>query len=175
MNEYIFMAWRSITSRKVRSYLTVLGVVIGVTALISLITLGQGLEDGIGQTLDKLGPRRVFIGPKVISGFATGPPSGISPLTETDMQTVAKLSSIDYVNAILVENLKIEFGREERYKSVQGISVKDLDKLFKEAGVEFADGRLLEVGDSKAVIIGSGFAKDYFDKEVRLQNSLYLN
>ncbi|MBS3176004.1 ABC transporter permease [Candidatus Woesearchaeota archaeon] len=175
MNEYVFMAWKSLKSRKLRTYLTALGIIIGVVALVSLITLGEGLEAGIGKTLDRLGPRRIFIGPKVIGGLGSGPPSGTGILAQTDVDTVAKISSVDYVNAILVENLKIEFGREERYKNVQGISLNDLDKLFEEVDIQFQEGRLFEPGDTNVAVIGYKFAEDYFDKEVRLQNSLYLN
>lgn len=169
------MAWKSLKSRKLRTYLTALGIIIGVVALVSLITLGEGLEAGIGKTLDRLGPRRIFIGPKVIGGLGSGPPSGTGILAQTDVDTVAKISSVDYVNAILVENLKIEFGREERYKNVQGISLNDLDKLFEEVDIQFQEGRLFEPGDTNVAVIGYKFAEDYFDKEVRLQNSLYLN
>jgi len=175
VNEYVFMAWKSLKSRKLRTYLTALGIIIGVVALVSLITLGEGLEAGIGKTLDRLGPRRIFIGPKVIGGLGSGPPSGTGILAQTDVDTVAKISSVDYVNAILVENLKIEFGREERYKNVQGISLNDLDKLFEEVDIQFQEGRLFEPGDTNVAVIGYKFAEDYFDKEVRLQNSLYLN
>lgn len=175
MNEYVFMAYRSLKTRKLRSYLTILGIVIGVVALVSLITLGEGLEQGIGKTLDQLGPRRIFIGPKVLNTLGNGPPSGISPLTEDDVKTIDRLPSTDYTSAILVENLKIEFGREEGFKGIQGITLNDIDKLFGEIGIEFREGRLLEEGDTKAVIIGHGFAKDYFDKEIRLQNSLYID
>ena len=39
MNEYVFMALRNLKARKLRKYLTALGIIIGVTALVSLITL----------------------------------------------------------------------------------------------------------------------------------------
>ena len=175
MNEYVFMAIRNLKARKVRNHLTLLGIIIGVTSLISLITLGEGLENGIGQTLDKLGPRRIFIGPKIINNIGSTQPSGISVLSEKDSETISQISSIEYVNSIIVENLKVEFGREERFKAVQGISVKDLDKLFEEMDIGFSEGRLLQEGDTYSIIIGSGIAKEYFDNEVRLQNSLYLN
>ena len=162
MNEYVFMALRNLKARKLRNYLTALGIIIGVTALVSLITLGEGLEKGIGDTLDRLGPRRIFIGPKVITGIAAGPPSGISTLSEKDADTIKGISSIEYVNAILVENLNIEFGREKRFRRVQGISLKDIEKIFKEVDVQFREGRLLQEGDTHAAIIGHGIATEYF-------------
>ena len=54
MNEYVFMALRNLKARKLRNYLTALGIIIGVTALVSLITLGEGLEKGIGDNKHRL-------------------------------------------------------------------------------------------------------------------------
>ena len=47
MRDYFLLAFRSITSRKVRSWLTTIGVLIGITAVVSLISLGQGMQDSI--------------------------------------------------------------------------------------------------------------------------------
>ena len=47
IKDYFVLTFRTITHRKLRSWLTMLGIFIGIAAIVSLITLGQGLENAI--------------------------------------------------------------------------------------------------------------------------------
>jgi len=96
------LAFANLKNRKVRTYLTMIGIVIGVTALIALMTLGDGLKNGIEEQFDRMGTRRIFIGPQSFIG-GSGPPSGVGGLTEDDLKTVEKISQVDYAAAIFLQ------------------------------------------------------------------------
>jgi len=49
--DYFLFAWNSIRQRKIRSWLTMIGIFIGISAVVSLISLGQGLENSITELL----------------------------------------------------------------------------------------------------------------------------
>ena len=55
IKEYVLITLRSLKSRKIRSWLTMLGIFIGIAAVVSLISLGQGLEEALTATFSDLG------------------------------------------------------------------------------------------------------------------------
>jgi putative ABC transport system permease protein len=90
------LALRTIRRNVLRSILTLLGIVIGVAAVIALVTIGQGATDKVRADLSKLGSNMLIIRP----GTPTpGPPSGNEARTLTDRDTDA-LRSIANVKAL---------------------------------------------------------------------------
>ena len=174
MKEYAAFALKSVKSRKVRSYLTMIGIIIGATTFIALITLGNGLEKGMTDQFDKFGLRRLFIGPKVASGFS-GPPTGIWSLTESDAETVNKLPIVEYVVQILGQSVQVEYGREKFIRTVYGIDLEHAKKFFDDVGIGAAKGSIPEKGDRKVAFIGYKVAHGLFDKDIPVKASLYLN
>ena len=174
MKEYAFMAFKNIRSRQLRSYLTIIGIIIGATTFIALITLGNGLEKGMTERFDKFGLRRLFIGPKITTGIG-GPPTGIWSLTETDAETVEKLPVIEYVTQILGESVEVKYGREEFIRTVMGMDLETAEKFFEDVDIGIAKGRFPEKGERKVAFIGYGIAHELFDKDIPLKASLYLN
>ena len=174
VNEFARIVVKNIRNRKLRAYLTMLGIIIGVAALISLITLGASLNKGISEQFDKFGTRRLFVGPKAATG-AFGPPSGSFGLTLEDMETIESLHFVDYANSILGEDVKIEYNNEEKTTQVYGASLHRIDDFFSEIDIQIAEGRVLQEGDSGVIMVGYRFAKEYFDKQLNVGNSVRIN
>lgn len=61
--DYLNLSWHSIRNRSLRSWLTILGVVIGVTAIVTLISIGQGIQDSILREFEKVGYNTVTVLP----------------------------------------------------------------------------------------------------------------
>ena len=61
LTEYTTMAWANLVHRKKRAYLTIIGIFIGIMAVVALISLGQGLQQGVNAEFSKLGVDKVFI------------------------------------------------------------------------------------------------------------------
>jgi len=61
--DYLGLSWHSIKNRKLRSWLTILGIVIGVTAIVTLISIGQGIQDSILSEFEKLGYNTITVLP----------------------------------------------------------------------------------------------------------------
>ncbi len=173
INEYVKLIVKNLRHRKLRSYLTMIGIIIGVTALISLITLGDGLQKGMTDQFDNFGLRRVFVAGKNAATF--GPPSGESRLTENDIQTLEKLPFLELVTYMYQDTAEVEYKRETKIHSIFSVNLKDIDKFFRDVGRGLDDGRFLQEGDSKVAIIGYGTAKDMFDNEIPLKASININ
>jgi putative ABC transport system permease protein len=73
LNEVLKIAWKSLTSNKLRSLLTMLGVIIGVAAVIMMIAISAGTEASIAEAINGLGSNLVFISSAITRG---GPGQG---------------------------------------------------------------------------------------------------
>src|SRR3989338_6317582 len=73
LKDDFFIVLRNISNRKLRSWLTVLGVVIGVAAIIALTSVSRSLELSIQQEFETFGTDKIYIYPKGgIPGYGTG-------------------------------------------------------------------------------------------------------
>jgi len=164
---------KNLTHRKLRTYLTILGIIIGVTALISLMTLGQGLEDGLTKQFDKFGIRRIFIASKTTESF--GPPSGIGTITKDDVKTLEKLPFLEFVQPMYRDSAEIDYNHKKEVMRIFGLDTENVRQFLEEVGRELEEGRYLEEGDSHIAIIGYELAKNYFDKEIPLKGSIDID
>src|SRR2546427_8445399 len=109
--ESLKMALENIKDRKLRSILTTLGIIIGISAVISLISVGEGTTQFITGQLSGLGANKLLIGPNQQGSF-TGPPSSPQQLTDKDLQDVRNVRGIELATPLLVKSLPVEFRGE---------------------------------------------------------------
>lgn len=173
IGDYLRFALKSIGSRKLRSWLTILGIFIGIAAVVSLISIGQGMQDSIDKQFKKLGSDRIMIMPGKIT---MGPPGmGTAKLTERDVDAVKKVRGVDVVAPVLMNVMKVEFGKETGYTWVYGISEDSVDAMFLDMDMyDVVEGSPLSKGDKRKVAVGSLIRKDFFDKTVRLRDKIVI-
>jgi putative ABC transport system permease protein len=170
IKELFMLGWKNIIHRKLRSWLTVLGVVIGIAAIVSLITIGNGLENAIVEQFSVLGADRIRIVPEGL----TGPPVGVPGLTEDDVETVAGTLGVDYAGGLLMSTSPIEYNNQETFLFVKAIDggLAEEDKI--DVKVKIAEGEWFRKGERGVIVIGDALAKNTFDKDIRLRNSILL-
>jgi putative ABC transport system permease protein len=171
--EYFKISIKNMRSRKLRSYLTMIGIIIGVTAIVALITLGQGMQNSVTEQFDKFGARRILIGPKVITGFSG--PSGVTELTQKDVEALEKLPYLEYVVALLSNSMQMEYNNRKEILSVSGISIEEIERSFTDLAMELEEGRMLTETDHYNVVVGYRIATDLFDKTMHAKNSVRIN
>ena len=96
LKDYFKLAWENITHRRLRSWLTIIGIVIGIAAVVALVSLGQGVEKVITAEFTKIGTDKIFVFPA--GGFSSGPPGstvGIEPLTEHDIEIIRRSKGVN--------------------------------------------------------------------------------
>ncbi|MFW6018617.1 MAG: ABC transporter permease [Halapricum sp.] len=94
--ESLRISWRSIRGHKLRSTLTTLGVIIGIAAVITFVTLGAGLQEGIVGDISPDDQRNVYTWAAPPENSGQGPLSGAQPVfTQRDAGAVANLSGVD--------------------------------------------------------------------------------
>jgi putative ABC transport system permease protein len=90
LRDILAIALRSLRSHKLRSALTMLGLIIGVAAVVLLTSLGQGLSGSVNAAIEPVA-NSITIVPKV-SPFPGGPPA--KPLTDGDVTAISKIPEV---------------------------------------------------------------------------------
>jgi putative ABC transport system permease protein len=122
--EPVTTAWIGIISHKLRSILTILGIVIGVAAVIALMSIGKGTEQRIISGIEGLGTNLLFIQPGSTSQSGVRSAMGSAQtLTLEDAEAIKEqISNINYVAPVSTSNSQIVVGSENINSRVIGIT-----------------------------------------------------
>ena len=160
--------------RQVRSWLTLLGVFIGIAAIISLITLGQGLENAINRQFEVLGKDKLFVMP---AGGMWGM-GAAEQLTEDDLKVVRSTSGVKLAAGMGYGYAQAEYNDQINYGFIFGISTEPEERaLVGEAqSWKLQEGRLLRNGDNYKVVLGYEYTQDdLFGRRVELGDKILLH
>jgi putative ABC transport system permease protein len=153
----IKMAFKSILSNKLRSLLTMLGIIIGVTAVIALVSLGQGATKSVSAQVQSLGTNLLTVN---ILGRGT-----TSTLTAKEANDLGSIAGIQYLAPASTSNATVKYGTKSVDVSIVGTNSEYAD--VREYAV--ASGRYLSQIDldfyQKVAVIGSQTATDLFGQE----------
>lgn len=177
MSFYARFALTTFTKRRLRSWLTMLGIFIGIAAIVSLISLGQGLKTAIGAQFSALGTDRIIMQAKTIAFLPPGQGS-VATITKSDQEEIERLPGVGEVAGRLLKTAKAEFNDRTQYTFIGSMpETQDGRRLIQEMFRLRADkGRLLSAGDRKKVVVGSNYGeKDLFGKPVDVGARLVLN
>ncbi|HSB46652.1 MAG TPA: ABC transporter permease [Candidatus Bilamarchaeum sp.] len=159
---------------KLRSFLTVLGIVVGVSSVILLVGLIQGLKQDVLAQLEDFGPRTIIVSPLSTSTGGGGPGSSFFPtkgkLFEKDFERVKKIPEIQSITKIISGQTTVMFKNESISASIFGIEAGLFDDTVP---VEVDSGRFIQESDRGVAGLGWDVA-DGFDKEVRTQSNIDL-
>jgi len=164
------MAVNSIRHRKLRSWLTVIGIIIGVAAIISLITVSRSLQSTIESQFEQFGANRIIISPK---GFQ-GPGTASEGLTTEDVKTVEKISGFKYVVPGLFRSTEIKFGKETGFTLVSGTPAENFEQFFVDSGSKLQEGRFIKQGDKDVAVVGPRVIDTMFDSTLRLGSKIQI-
>jgi putative ABC transport system permease protein len=115
-------ACEALWSNRLRSLLTALGIIIGVGAVIAVVTLTQGASILIGQRLSGLGTNTLIINPgAAVSSGALGAVGTDQSLTRQDADAIAKVPQVNAVTPILGGSAQLVFGNRNWNTRVEGV------------------------------------------------------
>ena len=175
IKDYFKIPWKEIKRRKLRSWLTLLGVFIGIAAIVSLITLGQGLQNAIEGQFEALGKDKLFVSPK--GGSLSGIGSSVI-LTEKDLETVRKTSGVKRATGMGYTTGRYEFNDLIKYNFVSGISTNPEESaLLGEAQTwHILKGRMLQRGDKFKILLGYEYTlPNMFEKSLEVGDKILVN
>ena len=162
--EPLSSAWEGIRTHKLRSFLTMLGIVIGVAAVISLMSIGRGASADILARIGSMGSDLITISPgaQTFGGFRSASGSA-QTLTQEDAEAIAE--QVLYISSVAPSyssNLQLVVGGENMNASVAGVT----PEYMQVNNLEIASGAFLSQSDyqrgSKVAVLGSNVKETLF-------------
>jgi putative ABC transport system permease protein len=164
IKDFFSLAFKNLKSRGIRSWLTLLGVFIGVMAVVALISLGNGLQLAVATQFGVNSNELITVQAGGLSGF--GPPGStvVDPITRDDARAIERLSSVENTVVRNIEPGQMEFNDKIQfvYLGSMAQNKEDLDLIYTQLDQEAEFGRVLKESDTGKVVLGYNF---YDDKE----------
>jgi len=172
IRDILKMAMSNLAHRKLRSWLTMIGIFIGITAVVSIISLGQGLQVAINEQFSELGTDKIFVSP------GDSPFGGVSSviIDESDRRVIDRVPGVIESVGVSYQSAKIEHGDEPVFGTVMGVTLdNDLWADMSKNNIE--EGRMLEKGDVFKAFVGYDFSQDdkLFASGLSIGDSLVIN
>ena len=168
---------------KLRSWLTIIGIVIGIASVIAIISIGDGMEASVNDQMEKsLATDVLTITPGYSRASSFGPPGGgrdfgggstssTDPLTDKDIQTLKGIKEIEIISPTISGNADLYFMGSEGSATVTGVDQKIWNEMVTD---DLDSGRYLDSADTNVIVIGYSMANDYFDKVVGLNQVIQI-
>jgi putative ABC transport system permease protein len=176
IKDYFKIATKNLTKKKVRSWLTLIGIFIGIATVVSIISLGQGLQQAVAQQFQILGVDRISVTAVSVAG---GPPGSniLNPLTTSDLQTIQRTRGVSTASGQLIEPAIIEFNDKTRstYVATLPRSTNERNFIMSMNNYEIVEGRMLKPDERTKVVLGINYKeRPLFERNLRLGDDVLI-
>ncbi len=174
--DYFSLAVKNLRKRGIRSWLTMLGIFLGIAAVVSLISLGQGLQKAITGQFGTLDPDKLII-QNIGAGF--GPPGSttIRKLTSEDLKIIDETQGVEFTIKRLIRVARADFNDAARFESLVSFPEDEegLKVVYDFLNADTELGRALETTDSGSILLGNNFIEEgRFGKEINVGAKLKI-
>ena len=182
LKEYFNLAFVNISSRKLRSWLTMIGIFIGIASVIALMGLGSGLRVAIISQFDFLGSDILSV---QASGIAFGPPGSgvVTPLSDELIEKIAKVDGVESTYNRWIESAIFEFNSIQSLLLVTSTPEGDKRRMFETMlNFKVKEGRMLRDSDTYKIVVGGNCAenedteeKTVFKRPIHVGDTVYID
>ncbi|MBI4362767.1 MAG: ABC transporter permease [Euryarchaeota archaeon] len=184
LRDSLRLTLRHLRQRGLRSWLTILGIVIGVAAVVSIVSIGEGLRVSVTERLQRLGGDVISITPGFTqaTGMMRGPPGFMggsatsATLTDTDLAITRSTPGVQAAAGAISGRARVYYLGQNVSLSLQGVDPA-VWRLLTTTQVE--SGRMLAPGDTHTALLGSRVAQRVFkqplavNRQVTIDNQTY--
>jgi putative ABC transport system permease protein len=165
----IRIAFRALARNKTRAALTMLGIIIGVSAVIVMVSIGQGAQATVQAQIESMGTNLLFVsaGSQNVGGVRSGAgDTGTNTLTVDDLEAIKReVPSVSMVSPVINSRSQMIAGNQNWSTSIQGVSEQfpDIRKWAVGSGDFFTDSDVRSA--ARVVVIGQTIADNLFPGE----------
>ena len=175
LSESFAMSIGAIKAHKLRSFLTMLGIIIGITSVICVVALAKGSQESIIESINKMGTNTIQINPGRGPGDRNS--AKVKRFNVDDAKMLEELDFIDYASPIMTTGAELIYAN----KSSTGLARAGNEKILQISGVELESGRNFTKEDvlnsASVMIIDQNTKKEFFqalkDDDVIGQNIIF--
>ncbi|NQE44689.1 putative ABC transport system permease protein, partial [ANME-1 cluster archaeon GoMg2] len=149
---------------------TVLGIAVGIAAIVALMSVGYGMEHAITGELTEMADM-ISVMPGEMRG-ATYVERG--SFTDRDVSDLQRIGGIKDISAMTFDAVEVEYRNERKPTFVLGGDTKEMEGFYVDP-VGLKEGRWLRENDYKGCVIGDRVANDFFDDVIHVNDKLVIN
>ncbi|MFA5141757.1 MAG: ABC transporter permease [Candidatus Woesearchaeota archaeon] len=177
LSDYASFALNNITHNSLRTWLTMIGIFLGIATIVSLLSLGQGLQDAIGSQFSQLGTDKITF--QNSQGFS-GPPGTMvaKKLNDHDLGVMKSVKGFELVFGRLLRFDKVDFNKKTVFTALISLpkKTKEMQLAYEVGKWEAESGELLNVNDRGKILIGNDYAhKEVFSRNLRVGDKLLIH
>ena len=165
--DVIRMAFRNLFRSKVRTILTVLGIVIGTTAIIIMLSLGIAINTAYKEQMSRMGDMNVitvYPNYEKINTSRSRRGEWVEPtISQEELNQVAQIPNVEAVTPFYETTVKMEIGKYLGYVSIVGLQPEAMEAL----NYKVSEGRLLAPGDTNQIVFGFDLKQQFYNPKSR--------
>lgn len=184
--EVLALAFNSLRYRSIRSWLAILGIVIGVASIISFMSISYGMSDQIKSQLSGLGAniitisaggmssQRMEMGPPTMEGTGSSSTANEAKITFNEADSLRSVTGVDKLDARVQSRATVTYNNRNSSLSVIGTEASAFPDS---TGAKIMLGRALEASDRYSAVLGftvanttfsKGAVEDILNKQIRI-------
>ena len=176
-------SFNMVVHSKLRSWLTIIGIVIGVAAVVAIVSIGEGMQQSMEEQMGGLGSDLLTItagfsrgGSMFGGGGREGGGGGQATeeeivLSRTDLQALRGIPDIALIDTEIRGNVDVSYLGKSGSVSLTGVDQKVWSQI---TTLEIKEGRMLDSADQNVVVIGGGLASSYFDQPIGINKMITI-
>jgi len=185
------MAARMVFHSKLRSWLTIIGIVIGVASVITIVSISDGMSSQMQEQFSRFGSDIITITPGYTRGGTAFGMGGVGTrnirigdtavsqtssnsnpiLNRLDVLALRLVPEIEYINTVISGRTEVYYSGKRGQISITGVDPLIWRHITTD---KLSSGRMLDAADSNVVVIGKRLATDYFDKEIGINKMITI-
>jgi putative ABC transport system permease protein len=178
--DILVISFRNLSQRSLRSWLTILGIVIGVAAVVSMLSIGEGMRSSIISQLSVFGPDIVMVMPgssRTGGGDITGliravlSTRGMRTLSDKDIEAIKSVEGVKDVEGEVIGAGFVTYNAERMSATIRGV---DPNKWREMLNVEIGDGRDFQPNERRVVILGYRIANEMFSQPISVESQITI-
>jgi putative ABC transport system permease protein len=187
INKCFKHAFNMVLHSKLRSWLTITGIVIGVAAVIAIVSIGAGMQQSMNAQLNALGGDIVTISPGFERGGGGGfdrgggggggssGPQAVTKeivLARSDLQALKGIPDIALIDTNIRGSVDIYYLGKKGKVSVTGVDQSIWSQITLS---KIKTGRMLDAADQNVIVVGGRLATSYFDQPLGINKMVMIN
>jgi len=178
---YLKMGLNMLVHSKLRSWLTIIGIVIGIGSVVGILSLGDAMQEQVQSRLAEMDLTKITISPgytKASSNMPGPPGSGGGgtttdvELTDDDIEALQGLDGIQYIAGQISGSEPVIYAAQNATLSITGVDPQVWKYM---TTLKTQSGRLLEPSDKYVAVIGSGVASGVYDQDIGVNQVITIN
>jgi len=176
---YLKMGLNMLVHSKLRSWLTIIGIVIGIGSVVGILSLGDAMQEQVQSRLAEMDLTKITISPGYTKASSNMPgPGGMGgtttdvELTDTDIAALRGLNNISYIEGEISGSVPVIYAAQNATLSITGVDPQVWQYM---TTLTTQSGRLLEPSDKYVAVIGSGVASGIYDQDIGVNQVITVN